>query len=350
MCTKHTLRVRLFACVGWAKATVLYFVLPLVCILFALTLGRYPISMPDLFGALSAALCRLPFGDLETVATVLFNIRLPRILGALLVGCALALSGTVYQSTFRNPMVSPGILGITSGAGFGAAMGMLLSLSFFWVQCLAFISGLLAVGISYWISRAVGRDNGSIILLVLAGMVVGTVFSSLLSLCKFMADPDDTLPSITFWLMGSLSSFSSRDVLYLAVPVLLGSLPLFLVRWKLNVQAVGDHEARAMGLNTGRLRVVVILCSTVITAAAISVSGIIGWVGLLIPHICRMMVGPNHQKLVPLSMLVGALYLLLVDTVARTVCPLEIPLGIITSLIGAPFFIYLMVQKRKVWS
>jgi iron complex transport system permease protein len=350
MCAKHSFRARFPCQAGWAKGAALYGGLPLVLTLFALTLGRYPISLGDLFGCLSALLCGRPLDEFETVATVLFQIRLPRILGALLVGCALALSGTVYQSTFRNPMVSPGILGITSGAGFGAAMGMLLSLNFFGVQCMAFVFGLMAVGLSYWISRMVGRDNGSVILLVLAGMVVGTIFSSLLSLCKFMADPDDTLPSITFWLMGSLSSFSTRDIFYLAIPVFLGSIPLLLNRWKLNVQAVGDNEARAMGLNTSRLRLLVILCSTIITAAAISVSGIIGWVGLLIPHICRMMVGPNHQKLVPLSMLVGALYLLGVDTLARTVSSLEIPLGIITSLIGAPFFIYLMMQKRKVWS
>lgn len=351
MCIKSpAFRFRFPVCLVWLRGPILYFVLPLSCILFALTLGRYSISLADLFGCLSTLVRGLPLDGVETVATVLFNIRLPRILGALLVGCALSLSGTVYQSTFRNPMVSPGILGITSGAGFGAAVGMLLSLNFFGVQCLAFICGLIAVGLSYGIGRLVGRENGSIILLVLAGMVVGTIFSSLLSLCKFMADPDDTLPSITFWLMGSLASLSTRDVLYLAVPVLLGSLPLFLIRWQLNVQAVGDQEAQSMGQNTSRLRLLVIVCSTVMTAAAISVSGIIGWVGLLIPHICRMMVGPNHQKLVPLSMLVGALYLLGVDTLARTVSCLEVPLGIITSLIGAPFFICLMIQKRKVWS
>jgi iron complex transport system permease protein len=332
------------------RAVFLYVVLPVVAIAAALTCGRYPIAPHELAAWGHAALCGLPLGEYETLAVVVLNIRLPRILGALLVGCALSLSGTVYQSVFRNPMVSPGILGITSGAGFGAALGMLLSLPFFGVQCMAFLFGLLAVGLSGWISRAVGRDNHSVVLLVLAGMVVGTLFASLLSLCKYMADPDETLPSITFWLMGSLASVTMRDAICLAGPVLIGSLPLLLVRWKLNVQAFGDDEARAMGIHTQRLRLIVILCSTVITAAAISFSGIIGWIGLLIPHVCRMIAGPNHKTLIPLSMLVGALYLLGIDTLARSVLPMEVPLGIITSLIGAPFFIGLMLQKRKVWS
>jgi iron complex transport system permease protein len=333
-----------------ALTLLLYLGLPAAAILVALMQGRYPLSADDLYAYGHAALQGRPLDDFETLSTVIFNIRLPRILTALLVGSALSLSGTVYQSTFRNPMVSPGILGITNGAGFGAALGMLLSLNFIGVQSMAFVFGLAAVGLSYGISRAVGRDSSSTVLLVLAGMVIGTLFSSLLSLCKYLADPQDTLPSITFWLMGSLASVSARDALYLAGPVLLGSLPLLLLRWKLNVQAFGDDEARAMGVHTQRLRLMVILCSTVITAAAISVSGIIGWIGLLIPHICRMIAGPNHKTLVPLSMLIGALYLLRVDTLARSVFSMEIPLGIITSLIGAPFFIYLMVQKRKVWS
>ena len=328
----------------------LYVGLPLLTAFISLTLGRYPISPTDIFSLFSAQIFGTIAEPQETIATVVYHIRLPRIEGALLVGGALALSGTVYQSTFRNPMVSPGILGISNGAGFGAALGMLLSLNFAAVQCLAFFFGLLAVGLSYWISQTVGRDNSSTILLVLAGMVVSTIFASLLSFSKYLADPDDILPGITFWLMGSLSSLSNTDVLYIAAPILLGSIPLILVRWQLNVQAFGDNEAMSMGVNTGRLRIVVILCSTIITAAAISVSGIIGWIGLLIPHICRMIVGPNHNRLVPFSMVAGSVYLLIVDNVARTVAPIEIPLGIITSLVGAPFFIYLMLQKRRIWA
>jgi iron complex transport system permease protein len=333
---------------GAVRSVLLYAILPLIAILVALTCGRYPLTLSQLLAWLHALLFGLPLDDYQTLAVVVLNIRLPRILGALFVGSALSLSGTLYQSTFRNPMVSPGILGITSGAGFGAALGMLLALNSFGVQCLAFLFGLTAVVISSGIGRLVGRGSNSIVILVLAGMVTGTVFSSLLSLCKLLADPDDTLPSITFWLMGSLTALSNGDVLVLAGPVLLGSFPLLLIRRQLDVQAFGDHEAQSMGVNPRRLRLIVILCSTIITAAAISVSGIIGWIGLLIPHICRMLVGSNHHRLVPCSMLVGALYLLGVDTVARTVAPLEIPLGIITSLIGAPFFIYLMIKKRKV--
>lgn len=350
MCAKKILRDYGHPGIKIFRGVFIYLLLPTAAVFLALTLGRYPISAQTLAAYLSAALRGAAPDGSETLQTVIFNIRLPRILGALLVGSALSLSGTVYQSTFRNPMVSPGILGITTGAGFGAALGMLLSFNTAGIQCSAFFFGLLAVGLSCWISRAVSRGTDSVILLVLAGMVTGTVFSSLLALCKFMADPDDTLPSITFWLMGSLASFSGMDALCLAVPTALGSLPLLLVRWKLNVQAFGDDEAQSMGINTRRLRLLVILCSTVITAAAISVSGIIGWIGLLIPHICRMLAGPNHEKLVPLSMLVGALYLLGVDTIARTASSIEIPLGIITSLIGAPFFVYLMIQKRKVWA
>jgi iron complex transport system permease protein len=326
----------------------LYVVLPLIAVLAALTCGRYPLTLSQLSGWVYALVCGLPLDDYQTLAVVVVNIRLPRILGALLVGSALSLSGTVYQSTFRNPMVSPGILGITSGAGFGAALGMLLGFNSLGVQCLAFFFGLMAVLFSSGIARLVGRGNNSIVLLVLAGMVTGTVFASLLSLCKFLADPNDTLPSITFWLMGSLTSLSHRSVLGLALPVLFSSCPLLLIRRQLDVQAFGDHEAQSMGVNPRRLRLIIILCSTIMTAAAISVSGIIGWIGLLIPHICRMLTGPNHHRLVPCSMLVGALYLLGVDTVSRTVSTLEIPLGIITSLIGAPFFVYLMIKKGRI--
>ncbi len=324
-------------------------ILPLGTVLLSLLIGRYFISIGQLASLIALKLHHQPLGDYAVIDTIIFNVRLPRILSALIIGGALSLSGTVYQSTFRNPMVSPGILGVANGAGFGAAVGILFSMSYFGIQSMAFLFGLIAVGLTYLISAFKKEDGNSILTLVLAGMVISTIFSSFISLTKYIADPDDKLPAITFWLMGSLASITMKEVLITLIPVVAGSIPLFLMRWKLNILAFGDEEAKSMGVNTSLVRLLIIICSTVITAAAIAISGIVGWVGLIIPHICRMISGPNHNTLVPLSVAVGAVYLLIVDDVARTLASIEIPLGIITSLIGAPFFIYLMYQKRKSW-
>jgi iron complex transport system permease protein len=247
-------------------------------------------------------------------------------------------------------MVSPDILGASAGAGFGAAWGILLSLPAAGIQALSFVSGLAAVALSYLISKAVGRRDNTTLVLVLSGMVVSALFSAFVSIVKYMADPYSKLPEITYWLMGSLSSLTAGDLLFALAPALAGALALMLVRWRLNVLAFGDEEAAALGVHTGKLRFAVILSATVVTSSVVSVSGQVGWVGLVIPHVSRMLVGPNYSHLLPASVVVGGFFLLLVDNVARNLLQVEIPLGILTAVIGAPFFVYLLLRGEKGWA
>ena len=321
-----------------------------LAVIGSLALGRYAISISDLFATFFPGRFALSAGaDPQMLATVVYSVRLPRVLAAVVIGGALASSGAAYQGVFRNPMVSPDILGASAGAGFGAAVAILLSLPAVGIQLFAFGFGIAAVAISYLVSLRFGRGHNGVVVLILSGMVVATMFSSFLSLTKFVADPDSKLPAITFWLMGSLASVAPRDVATVSVPIALAAVPLFLMRWRLNVLSFGDEEARAMGVDTKKFRLVVILCSTLMTASAIAVCGMVGWVGLKVPHLARMLVGPNYARLLPVSLVLGGLYLLLVDDVARNICSVEIPLGILTSLIGAPFFLWLMSRGKKSW-
>lgn len=324
------------------------FVVLLFLFFIALSVGRYPVSLDTLFAVAYGKVFGVDMGVSDTVETVLFQVRLPRIFAAILIGVSLSVAGTAYQGIFKNPLVSPDILGATSGAAFGAALAILLSKSTFMIHVSSFLWGLIAVFITYGLSLRVKKSDPTLVL-VLTGILVGTLFSSFVSLIKYVADPYDQLPTITFWLMGSLSSITFSDLYLVVIPVLLGAIPLFLVRWRLNVLSFGDEEAMALGIDTKKLRLVVILSSTLMTASVVSISGIIGWVGLVIPHLTRLIVGPNYQVLLPASILTGAIYLLLVDTLARVLLPMEIPLGILTALIGAPFFIYLLTRSRRGW-
>ncbi len=279
--------------------------------------------------------------------TVIFRIRLPRVAAAMLVGGGLSIAGASFQGLFRNPLVSPDILGVSAGAGFGAALGILASGDPGVIQISAFVFGIIAVSIAYCIGRTVGR--GSTLVLVLGGIIIGSLFSAFISLTKYVADPYDTLPAIVFWMMGSLSAVSNADVLAVGPPIILGSLCLFLVRWRINLLAVGEEEARALGVDTKRMTMVLIVAATVITASAVCISGIIGWVGLVVPHIGRMLVGPDFRRLIPVSAVLGASFLLVVDDIARTLTAVEIPLGILTALVGAPFFAYLLTRKKVGW-
>jgi iron complex transport system permease protein len=330
-----------------STSVVFHIALLFIVVLVSITSGRYSVCPAQLLKLIWLKAARLPLDDFETINTVVFQIRLPRILGAAMTGSALALAGVIYQSIFRNPMVSPGILGVSSGAGFGAALGILMSMNLCGVQGMAFLFGTAAVAMTCLLSRMLSRDDDSIIMLILVGMVISAVFAALISFTKYVADPDDKLPAITYWLMGSLSAVTMKDVQFILWPLLLGTIPLFLLRWKLNILSFSDDEAKSLGVNTELLRVVIIICSTAITSSAISISGIIGWVGLIIPHICRSITGPDHRKLVPFSMVAGAIYLMAMDTLARTAISVEIPLGIITALMGAPFFLFLMYRKRR---
>lgn len=301
----------------------------IVILIISFFMGRYSVSLRD-----------LTVGG--TSATVLFNIRMPRIIAAVIVGAALSTAGVAYQGMFRNPMVSPDILGASSGAGFGAALGILLSFGYLGISVSAFLFGLGSVLLAYCISRISRLD--STLSMVLAGIVVSSLFSACTSFVKLIADTENTLPAITYWLMGSLSSTKWRDTIFVSIPVFIGILPLFLLRWRINLLTVSEDEARSMGVNTSVLRTVVIVCATLITSASVAVSGMIGWVGLVIPHFCRMIFGYDYRRLIPASAIMGAGFLLAVDDIARVVTTSELPIGILTSFVGAPVFIWLILK------
>jgi len=315
----------------------------LICVSFLL--GRYPVPLRELFGILAGRIFPItPFWT-ERMQSIVFNVRLPRILAACLVGCSLSAAGAAYQGVFQNPMASPDILGATAGAAFGAALAILLGGSSRLIMLSAFCFSLLTVLLVWLISL---RARGSRVLgLILSGIMISSLFSAGTSFLKLVADPTDQLPAITYWLMGSLAGIKANDLLFVTVPMVGGLLILLMLRWRINILTLGDDQARTMGINAKMLRLLVILASTLITAAAVSVSGMIGWVGLVIPHLSRRLVGSNYQSLMPVSMLFGALFLLLVDNVSRNLLAVEIPIGILTALIGAPFFLYLITRKGE---
>lgn len=320
----------------------------LVVLFFAsFMIGQYPIEPAGVLNIIGSRLFGFECSEPAMAQTIVWKVRLPRIVAAVLIGAALAVAGAVYQGLFKNPMVSPDILGASSGAGFGAALALLFSLPYLAVQGSAFLFGIAAVGLAYLICQRVSRGKDAVLMLILGGMVVSTLFSSFTTLIKYVADPDSKLPEITYWLMGSLASVNQRDVLLMLIPLVLGIVPTFLMRWRLNVMAFGDEEAQSLGLNVKRIRGLLIVCATLLTAASVAVAGMIGWIGLIIPHMCRFIVGPNYKNLVPMSLLTGGVFLLVVDCLARTLFTTEIPLGILTSLIGAPFFVYLLFKRKK---
>ena len=278
--------------------------------------------------------------------TVVWLVRMPRICAAILVGAALAAAGATYQGLFRNPMVSPDILGASAGASVGACFMMLMNQSSAMIQAGAFVTGIIAVTLSYFLSKAIGRGSKMILLLVLCGMTVNTLFQAVVSIIKYLADTESQLPEMTYWLMGSIAKVSYRDLLFFLIPFAVGIVPIVALRWKLNVLSFGEDEAKAMGVNVGAVRVVCIICATLLTAAVVSVAGTIGWVGLMIPHLVRFLVGPNNKTLIPLSLLTGGLFMLIIDNFCRSLMAYEIPLGVLTSLLGAPFFIFILYKRR----
>lgn len=322
-----------------------------ITVFVSMTIGRYGIPPGQIFKTIGAFVNGSVKMDNDQQTAVLFAIRIPRIVLAVLAGAALAASGAAYQGLFKNPMVSPDILGVSSGASVGACIAILLSLSGYQIQILAFAFGLLAVFMVLAISNAVGRGNGSLLIMVLAGTVISALCSAFTSLIKYVADTNTKLPEITFWLMGSFAKTGGyRNVLILIVVMIIGAVPLFILRFKINVLSFGEEEAQAMGVNTRQTRMVIICCATLLTASTVAICGTIGWVGLIIPHICRFLVGPDYMSLLPTSMLAGATFMLIVDNVARSATSGEIPLSILTSIIGAPLFIYLLFKGRRAWS
>lgn len=308
-------------------------------LIISFAIGRYSISPISLLKAL--------FGFTITAQekTIIFNLRLPRIIIATFLGAGLSLSGLVYQGIFQNPMVSPDLLGSTSGAGFGAALAILLGLSYLEITLVSFLFGILAVSFVLLISSRV-RGNPTLTL-VLSGMMVSSVFSALISFIKLIADPEEALPQITYFLMGSLSSVRKEDILPVVILIVIAIVPIVILRWSLNIMTQGEEEAKALGVNTKAVRLASIISATIVTATATSLCGMISYVGLVIPHLVRMITGCDYRKTVPASILLGASFLLLVDTISRSIATVELPIGILTSLIGAPFFLYLILREAK---
>lgn len=312
-------------------------------VIISFQLGRYPISPKMLFKTTIALITNNTKDIPKEIITIVTKIRTPRILAAILIGAALSLSGSSYQALFQNPMVSPDILGASQGAAFGAALGLLLSFGYTKISIMSFIFGVTAVLITYTISAKfkIDRTLG----LVLSGMMVGSIFSSFVSFVKLIADPNNTLPAITYWLMGSLASIRMADLKMVTIPILIGVIITISIRWKMNLLTMGEDEARSMGVNTSRIRALIVFASTLMTAACVSVSGMIGWVGLVIPHFARMIVGNDYRYVIPVSALIGSSFLLVVDNIARNIATSEIPLGILTSFVGAPLFLYLILKR-----
>lgn len=329
-----------------ARRTLLLLACCLIAVFLAsFTLGRYGVPLSQVVRILLSRVFPITPSWTPEMETVVINIRLPRILMACMVGCCLSVAGAAYQGVFQNPMASPDILGASSGAAFGAALAILLGAASRMVTASAFVSGMVTVCAVFLIAeRAPGVR---VVNLILAGIMVSSLFTAGTSYIKLVADPTNQLPEITYWLMGSLSGAKLKDVAFAAIPMAIGCVPLLLIRWQINLLTLGDDEAHTLGVNTNLLRFVVIVCATLITAASIAVSGMIGWVGLVIPHLCRKLVGSNYRYLLPASMLAGATFLLLVDDVSRNLLAVEIPIGILTAFIGAPFFIYLITKKER---
>ena len=314
-------------------------------ILLSLLWGQYSLTVVEVLQALSAGLTGQGWSSDDTVFAVVCRIRLPRIILACLVGACLSGAGAAYQGVFQNPMAAPELLGASSGAAFGAALAILLGFSAGGVTALAFVSSILAVLCAYWVGqRARGRKTVN---LILAGVMISSLLSAGTSYMKLVADPSSQLPEITYWLMGSLSGTRLQEIGLAALPMAAGAAVLLVLRWRINLLTFGDQEARTLGIHASQLRLAVILAATLMTAASVSVSGMIGWVGLIIPHLSRRLVGNDYRALLPCSMIMGAAFLLLVDDLARNLLITEIPIGILTAVLGAPFFIYLMLGEER---
>ena len=321
---------------------ILLLLLPIVCALFALFMGRYPLPPADVIRGLGAGLGLWRPPSFETMA-VLWQLRLPRVIAGMFVGASLAAGGAAFQGVFRNPLVNSGILGVSNGAGFGAALAILMFSGGYHVYIFAFAFGVLAVLLSCMAGRIYGATPG--VTLILGGVIVSSFFGSLIMAIKYIADPYSQLPAITFWLMGSLASVGYNQFPAL-LPMAAGMAAIFLVRWKINVLSMGDKEALALGADVSKYKLMIIGGATLCTAGAVCISGVIGWIGLVIPHIGRMIVGNDNSRLIPLSMSLGSCFLIIVDVISRSATSGEIPLGILTALIGTPFFIYLLKKTK----
>ena len=332
-------------------------ILPLLLILLvlticvSLTIGKYPLGLTDIGNFFLLKLFKTGNMDVrqqDLLSNLLFDIRLPRILAAALIGASLSVAGASFQAMFVNPLVSPSLLGVLAGASFGAALGMVFSGSWFAVQCLTFFFGFLAVGIAVGIAKM--HKGNTILLLILGGIISGAMFTSLLSVIKYIADPANQLPAIVQWLMGGLSLVDYKTLLAAGIPQLVSIALVIIFSGYLNALSMGDEEARALGVAVERIRLFLIFLATLMSALTVVIAGMIGWVGLIIPHITRMLVGPDNKILIPASALIGAIYLIAVDNLSRMLFVVEIPMGIVTSLVGIPFFVIILRKAQKGWA
>jgi iron complex transport system permease protein len=315
-------------------------------VLWSFSVGRFPVAAGDVLKALAAALSGGESGLAKNVEAVILQVRAPRVLAATVVGASLAAAGAAYQNLFRNPLVSPDILGVSAGCALGAGLAILFSLPVIAVQGLAFAGGIgsvaLVVAVGSWLGR---RDP--ILTLILTGVVVGSLFGAGIALVKYVADPYNQLPAITFWLLGSFGGTLPKDLVVALPLVAIGLLPLVLLRWRIDLLALSDDEARSLGVDVGKLRLLVIGCATLVTASAVALAGVIGWVGLVIPHAARLLVGASFARVLPLSLVLGAAFMLAVDTLCRTAAATEIPPGVATAFVGTPAFIALLAATFR---
>lgn len=312
--------------------------------LLAICIGRYKVSPGDVLRSLLSVVLPISESMDKNALGIVLSLRLPRILAAIITGGALALSGAVYQSVFQNPLVAPDLLGVSSGASIGAAIAILANLGGISVQILAFLGGILAVCITTSIPKMLKRDSS--MMLVLAGIIVTGLMNSIMGLIKYIADPETQLAEITYWQMGSIAKVLPRSLLAVVPAILLAGTIVLVIRWQLNILSLGEREARSLGVRVDRTRVIVIICSTLLTACTVCISGTIGWIGLVVPHLGRILVGPDNVKLLPVSVLLGAAFMLMIDTLARTITAAELPLTILTGLIGAPLYFILLKKQR----
>ena len=320
--------------------------LPLLIAVGSLALGAYAISPLEVCQIILARITGQGAGVDPMAANLVWEVRMPRVLAAAMVGAGLSATGALFQGLFKNPLAAPDTLGVSNGAGFGAALAIVLGLSGFGTQVGAIVFGLVAVGLAFAI---VSRGRASTVTLILSGMLIGSLFSSLVSLLKFVADPTEKLPQIVYWLMGSLSGVGYDAILAVLPLYLVFMAVLFLFRWKANVLSLGDAEARSFGIDVGRDRGIIIASCSVVTALTVSMSGIIGWVGIVVPHLARMLVGPDFRRLLPASISLGMCYLIAIDDLCRTVSAFEIPIGVITGIIGVPMFLYFIYRRKVAW-
>ncbi|MCG8482414.1 MAG: iron ABC transporter permease, partial [Clostridia bacterium] len=323
---------------------VLCVVTPIFLVFISLFIGRYPLSISQVVTILTSGYNNIAAGITPIQHTVLWDMRMPRALMALLVGGALAVSGGALQGVFRNPLVDSGMLGVSAGAGFGACIAIILFHNIFFTYVFAFAFGIIAVVLSY----ATGKiyKTAPTVTLVLGGVVISSIFSALISFTKYVADPYEQLPAITFWLMGSLARANYADLAIAMIPIFIGIIGIMLIRWRINLLSLGDREAGTLGVNTTLCRGIIIASTALATAGAVCISGTIGWIGLVIPHIGRMIVGNDNRRLLPLCLAMGGSFLLIVDDLGRSITGSEIPLGVLTALIGGPFYIYLLKKTK----